>query len=116
MKKIAMLMVVLVCTAVAFTQEATYEETAGSDQRSAYMQGSQFASADEDASSGRKAEKQAGAKNTQESPSPYINGKATTETSGFKFGYTPTDCTIFHAFFIKNTGTDTLDIVKVRPG
>ena|GEM_PF-3181321 len=49
-------------------------------------------------------------------PSPYVNGKALLEEGGFKFGYTPMNCTIFRSFYIKNVGTDTLDIVKVRPG
>jgi len=49
-------------------------------------------------------------------PSPYVNGKALMEESEFKFGYTPMNCTIFHSFFIKNVGTDTLDIVQVKPG
>lgn len=49
-------------------------------------------------------------------PSTYVNGKALLEEKGFKFGYTPMNCTIFRSFYIKNIGTDTLDIVKVKPG
>ena len=49
-------------------------------------------------------------------PSTYVNGKALLEEKGFKFGYTPMNCTIFRSFYIKNVGTDTLDIVKVKPG
>jgi hypothetical protein len=45
-----------------------------------------------------------------------VNGKALMEEEGFKFGYTPMNCTIFRSFYIKNVGTDTLDIVKVKPG
>jgi hypothetical protein len=49
-------------------------------------------------------------------PSPYVNGKALLKEKEFKFGYTPMDCTIFRSFYIKNVGTDTLDIVQVKPG
>jgi hypothetical protein len=49
-------------------------------------------------------------------PSTYVNGKAVIDDTEFGFGYTPTNCTIFHSFHIRNEGTDTLDIVQVRPG
>lgn len=48
--------------------------------------------------------------------SPYVNGVASVSEEGFDFGYTPTGCTIFRNFYVRNVGTDTLDIVKIKPG
>ena len=55
-------------------------------------------------------------KKPTEPPSPYVDGRVHMEEHEFMFGFTPTNCTIFHSFYIKNVGTDTLDIVKVKPG
>ncbi len=48
--------------------------------------------------------------------SPYVNGVASVSEEGFDFGYTPISCTVFRNFYVRNIGTDTLDIVKIRPG
>jgi hypothetical protein len=34
----------------------------------------------------------------------------------FDFGYAPTSCKLSHYFLVKNVGTDTLKIEKVKPG
>ena len=52
----------------------------------------------------------------KEPESPYVNGVASVSEEGFEFGYTPISCTIFRDFYVRNVGTDTLDIVKIRPG
>ncbi|MFH1894125.1 MAG: hypothetical protein ABIK83_15750 [Candidatus Zixiibacteriota bacterium] len=48
--------------------------------------------------------------------SPYVNGKAELVEAKFDFGYTPTRSSAYHPFHIRNVGTDTLDIVKIKPG
>ena len=48
--------------------------------------------------------------------SPYVKGKALLSESSFQFGYAPTSTRVFHPFWIKNIGTDTLDIIKIKPG
>jgi len=52
----------------------------------------------------------------QEEDSPYVNGKAQLAVTSFDFGYTPIRSSAFHPFHILNVGTDTLDIVKIKPG
>lgn len=48
--------------------------------------------------------------------SPYVNGVASVSEEDFDFGYTPISCTIFRNFYVRNIGTDTLDIVQIKPG
>jgi hypothetical protein len=48
--------------------------------------------------------------------SPYVNGKALLTESSFDFGYCPVSSTLYHPFYIRNVGSDTLDIVDIKPG
>jgi len=48
--------------------------------------------------------------------SSYVNGIAELVETKFDFGYTPTRSSAYHPFYIRNVGTDTLDIVKIKPG
>lgn len=52
----------------------------------------------------------------KEVTSTYVHGKANFLEKEFNFGYAPTNSTVYHPFFITNVGSDTLDIIKVRPG
>jgi hypothetical protein len=53
---------------------------------------------------------------TEEDQSPYVNGKAQFSEMAFDFGYAPINATVFHPFHVVNVGTDTLDIVRIKPG
>ncbi len=55
-------------------------------------------------------------KKAVEPESPYLNGKAKFIEEAFDFGLTPTNSTVYHPFYVTNVGTDTLDIIKVKPG
>lgn len=62
------------------------------------------------------AERPATASTAQTQDSPYVDGKAQLSLTSFDFGYTPIRSSAFHPFHIVNVGTDTLDIVKIKPG
>jgi hypothetical protein len=62
------------------------------------------------------AKRPATAKSNQVQDSPYVDGKAELRMTEFDFGYTPVRSSAYHPFHIVNVGTDTLDIVKIKPG
>ena len=107
MKKLIVCFLVFTVAAVGFGQTDKKPVTQSKDKT---------VTADEKKSSTQARPSTSPKKKPTEPPSPYVNGRALLEEKGFKFGYTPMNCTIFRSFYIKNVGTDTLDIVKVKPG
>jgi hypothetical protein len=110
MKKLIVWMLVLAVAAVGYGQTDT-KQTGQSKEKTVSSDESKKQSTTQarPSTAARK-------KKEPEPPSPYVNGRVQMDESGFNFGYTPMNATVFHSFFIKNVGTDTLDIVKVRPG
>ena len=117
MRKSALLVLVFLFAAAALAQDVAKQSTSVSDEDASSLKGKKTSSAAEQSASARgKAAGRPAVSEGKEQASRYSDGRASLEDSGFKFGYTPTNSTVFHALFVKNIGTDTLDIVQVRPG